>query len=124
MNGAIALDCENTISSPNSTKTTTIGRSQYFFSCRRNAQNSEMTRPLLITTSIHPEIVPAIAVAARVRRPSRGRAAAPRQRVPSRQPPDQADRHEHHEKHDRQQDARVEIADDTGEAVPPEAQPL
>src|SRR6185369_767952 len=107
MNGAIALDCENTISRPNSTKTTTIGRSQYFFSCRRNVQNSEMTRPLLITTSIHPEIVPAIAVAARVRRPSPCRAAAPRERIPSRQPPDQADRHQDHDEHDRQQDPRV-----------------
>ena len=48
MNGAMALDCENTISKPNSTNTTTIGRSQYFFSCRRKAQNYEMTRLLLI----------------------------------------------------------------------------
>src|SRR6476646_8083477 len=48
MNGATALDCEKTISSPNSTKTTTIGMSQYFFSWRRNCQNSDRTRPLLM----------------------------------------------------------------------------
>src|SRR5262245_35278403 len=48
MNGATALDCEKTISSPNSTNTTTIGTSQYFFSCFRNCTNSPSTRPLLI----------------------------------------------------------------------------
>src|SRR3954471_8861249 len=48
MNGATALDCENTISSPNSTNTITIGTSQYFFSCLRNWKNSPRTRPLLI----------------------------------------------------------------------------
>jgi len=50
MNGATALDCENTISSPKSTNTITIGTSQYFFSSRRNWKNSEKTRPLLIQT--------------------------------------------------------------------------
>src|SRR6266540_2836355 len=53
MNGATALDWENTISSPNRTNTTTIGTSQYFFSCFRNCQNSDKTRPLLILTSHH-----------------------------------------------------------------------
>ena len=33
MNGATALDCENTISKPNSTKMITIGNSQYFHQC-------------------------------------------------------------------------------------------
>src|SRR5438874_6322351 len=54
MNGATALDCEKTINRPNSTNTTTIGTSQYFFSCLRNCQNSDSTRPLLITTSRTP----------------------------------------------------------------------
>src|SRR5213083_3064251 len=49
MNGATALDCENTISRPNSTNTMTIGTSQYFFSCLRNLKNSPRTRPLLMT---------------------------------------------------------------------------
>src|SRR5512142_2717372 len=48
MNGATALDCEKTISRPNSTNTMTIGTSQYFFSCLRNWKNSPSTRPLLI----------------------------------------------------------------------------
>src|SRR5579864_8425594 len=48
MNGANALDCEKTIRSPNSTNTTTIGTSQYFFSWRRNCQSSDSTRPLLM----------------------------------------------------------------------------
>ena len=47
--GATALDCENTISSPNNTNTTTIGISQYFFSSRRNWMNSESTRVLAMT---------------------------------------------------------------------------
>src|SRR3954452_15955962 len=48
MNGATALDCENTINRPNSTNTMTIGTSQYFFSCFRNCTNSDNTRPLLM----------------------------------------------------------------------------
>src|SRR5580765_1522677 len=48
MNGATALDCEKTISRPNSTNTMTMGTSQYFFSCLRNWKNSPRTRPLLI----------------------------------------------------------------------------
>src|SRR6266516_8140799 len=55
MNGATALDCENTISRPNSTKTTTIGISQYFFSWRRKSQNSANTRLLLIPPQYMPE---------------------------------------------------------------------
>ena len=43
---AMALLCEKTISSPNRTKTTTIGSSQYFFSWRRNWTNSDRTRLL------------------------------------------------------------------------------
>src|SRR5262245_58398936 len=50
MNGATALDCENTISSPNSTKMMTIGRSQYFFSWRRKLTKSDKT-PLLMNAS-------------------------------------------------------------------------
>src|SRR5258705_13557702 len=102
MNGAMALDCENTISRPNRTNMTTIGTSQYFFSWRRNAQKSDTTRPLLIRPSIHALIVPAIAVAVRVWRPSRGGAPAACERILAGQAPEQADRHEDHDEHHRQ----------------------
>src|SRR3954451_4873722 len=104
MNGAIALDCENTSSSPNSTKTTTIGRSQYFFSCFRNSQKSPSTRPLLmIVPSKHPIEMLRVLVTRRVRRPAVPSAAAPRQRILTGQPPEQPDRRQHQEEHDRQQ---------------------
>src|SRR5215472_7554816 len=54
MNGATALDCEKMISNPNKTNTTTIGTNQYFFSCLRNDQNSDRTRPLLIERLLYP----------------------------------------------------------------------
>src|SRR6188474_2039970 len=124
MNGAMALDCENTISRPNRTNMTTIGTSQYFFSWRRNAQKSDTTRPLLIPPSIHALIVPAIAVAVRVRRPSRRGAAAACERILSRQAPEEPDGYEDQHEHHRQQHARVEIPDDAGHAPPPDVGPF
>src|SRR6185295_1385625 len=124
MNGARALDCENTISSPNSTNMIAIGTSQYFFSCRRNAQKSDTTRPLPIRSSIHALIVPAVAVAVRVRRPARAGAAAACERVLPDQAPEQTDRHEDHDEHHRQQHAGVEVADHAGDPPPPYVRPL
>src|SRR5437762_2487104 len=123
MNGATALDCEKTISNPNSTKTTTIGTSQYFFSCRRNRQNSESTRPLLIQSSIHPRVVLPIAIARRIRRPAAVGAAAARERILAEQPPHDAERHEDDDEHQREEDAGVEVADDARAAPPPDARP-
>ena len=57
MKGATALDCENTINRPKSTNTMMIGISQYFFSWRRNAQNSPRTRPLVTATRHNRKIV-------------------------------------------------------------------
>src|SRR5438874_813139 len=111
MNGATALDCEKTISNPNSTNTTTIGTSQYFFSCRRNRQNSESTRPLLIQSSIHPRVVLPMAIAHRIRRPDAVGAAYARERILAEQPPRDAERHEDDDEHQREEDAGVEVAD-------------
>src|SRR6476660_9671305 len=124
MNGAMALDCEKTISSPNDRNTSTIGTSQYFFSWRRNWKNSERTRLLLIPSSIHAEKVPAIAVAARIRRPAVGGGPPPGERVLAHQPPDETERHENHDEHQRHQHARIEVADDQRHAPPPDAWPL
>src|SRR5882724_12066123 len=118
MNGATALDCENTIRRPNSTKTTTIGTSQYFFSCRRNCQNSVRTRFLLMATSEHAFVMFTIAISSGIRRPSRPRVAAPRQRVLSREAPDQGDGHEPDDEQDRQQHAGVDVAQRAREPPP------
>src|SRR5690242_11270344 len=99
MNGATALDCEKTISRPKSTKTITIGTSQYFFSCRRNDQNSDNTRRLLMVSSIHPPVVLPIAVAARIRQPAGIGPAAPGERVLADQAPDEPDGNENHDEH-------------------------
>src|SRR5256885_1454527 len=123
MKGATALDWKKTISNPNSTKTTTIGTSQYFFSCRRNRQNSESTRPLLIRSSIHPRVVLPIAIARRIRRPAAVGAAAARERILAEQPPHDAERHEDDDEHQREEDAGVEVADDARAAPPPDARP-
>src|SRR5881394_3204113 len=123
MNGATALDCEKTISRPNSTKTTTIGTSQYFFSCRRNRQNSDSTRALLIQPSIHARVVLPIAIARWIRRPPAVRAAAARERILPQQPPDNAERHEDDDEHQREEHARVEVADDAGAPPPPDPGP-
>src|SRR5438034_2885706 len=118
MNGAMALDCENTISRPNSTKTTTIGTSQYFFSWRRNCRNSERTRPLLITTSIHARIVMMVSIPRRIRPPAGPRRAPAGQRVLPRQTPHHGQRYQHDRKQHRQQDARVHVSEDAREPPP------
>src|SRR6185295_3732649 len=118
MNGATALDCEKTISRPNNTKTTTMGTSQYFFSCLRNCQNSENTRFLLMMTSIHPVVVLWDAISRGIRRPARPAATTPRQRIPPGQTPDDRDRHEHDREQDRQQDARVDVTQRLRESPP------
>src|SRR6516162_2094853 len=131
MNGATALDCAKMISKPNKTNTTTIGTNQYFFSCLRNDQNSDRTRPLLIerllipprlNSLIHPRKMVTISIPARVRRPPAGRMPAP-ERIFSAQPRHDTDWHEHKKKHHAQQQARVEIADRAGHSPPPHAGP-
>src|SRR4051812_26178521 len=120
MNGATALDWENTISRPNSTNTITIGTSQYFFSSRRNWKNSEKTRPLLIQTLLdtrvesileHPLVVLRIAITDRIRRPSVPLAASPRQRILAGEPPDQRDRHQDDGEQHGQQHTSVDVAE-------------
>src|SRR4249919_794419 len=100
MNGATALDWEKIISRPNSTNTTTIGTSQYFFSCRRNCQNSESTRPLPIQTSIHARVVMGVPIPGGIRHPAGPRRAAARQRILAGEPPHGGERHQD----DREQD--------------------
>src|SRR5262245_9650520 len=111
MNGATALDCENTIRSPNSTNTSTIGTSQYFFSWRRNCRNSANTRPLLMGTppSVHPFVMPAVAVAWWIRLPSGPGGAAPGQRIRAGDLPDERQRDEHDPEQDGQQHACVDV---------------
>src|SRR5712664_3148466 len=119
MKGATALDCENTSSRPNSTNTTTMGTSQYFFSCLRNCQNSPMTRPLLIRTpSEHSGEVMRVFVARRMRRPSAPGRPASRERVPADQPPHDSDRRQNEQKKNRQQHACVEPAQNRRELPP------
>src|SRR3954470_22806097 len=107
MNGATALDCENTISRPNSTKTTTIGTSQYFFSCRRNWTNSASTRDLAMGSSIHSVEVFLVAIPGRVFDPPGIIGATPRQWIAPHQPPRGADRRQHEQERQRQQHPRV-----------------
>src|SRR6185436_9563004 len=103
MNGATALDCENTINRPNRTNTTTIGTSQYFFSARRNSTNSDRTCPLLMVPSKHPIEVAWIAIALRRRNPSGPGAPSPCERILAGEPPDQADGGQQHEEQYRQE---------------------
>src|SRR4029453_11207320 len=118
MNGATALDCEKTISSPKSTKTMTIGINQYFFSCRRNCQNSASTRLLAIGSSVHPGEVISVAIAGRIRRPPRPVAPPQRQGVTTSEPPDQTERCQDDGKGDRQDDAGVDVAQHHRELPP------
>src|SRR5436190_12713117 len=110
MNGASALDCENTRSSPNRMNTTTMGANQYFFSCLRNCRRSPKTRALLMrsfassvverdsSTSVHSRIVAMIAVTTWIRRPTGGLATPPVERIFSRDAPDDADGRKHDRK--------------------------
>src|SRR5215467_5860658 len=144
MNGATALDCENTINRPNSTKTTTIGTSQYFFSCLRNLKNSPSTRLLLIPEPRsaglqprlsgrreglhhphlkHPVVMFSIAIAGRVRGPSRPAIAAARERVPPHQPPDEVDRREHDNEQQGKPETRHHVAEGAGKRPPVTAGP-
>src|SRR5712691_9646117 len=107
MNGAMALDCEKTISRPNSTKTTTIGTSQYFFSCRRNCQKSERTRPLLMSPSIHARVVMLVSIASRILEPAGPCRTPARERILARETPHHRERHQHDRKEHRQHHARV-----------------
>src|SRR6267378_2549050 len=121
MNGATALDCENTISRPNSTNTSTIGTSQYFFSCRRNCQNSVNTRLLLMELtrfSVHAVVVFGVAITHRVRRPTEPLVPPARQRILPGQPPQHRKRHEHDREQNREQDPRVDIAQRAREPPP------
>src|SRR6478609_6312372 len=107
MNGATALDCENTISNPNSTNTMTMGRSQYFFSAIRNCQNSLSTRLFAITPLVHLREVIGATIPLRVRRPALPSVTFALQRIAANEPPNQGDRRKHDGKGDRQDDASV-----------------
>src|SRR5712692_7269656 len=107
MNGATALVCENTIKRPNSTKTITIGTSQYFFSCRRNWNSSTSTRDLAMDPSEHPFEMPRVVIPVGIRCPAGVRAARTRHRIAAASAHQHADRRQHEEKDNRQQDARV-----------------
>src|SRR4030088_2892 len=108
MNGAIALDCENTISKPKSTNTTTIGTSQYFFSWRRNCKNSVSTRPLPMSTSVHARVVLLVSVSGGIGAPPAPRGAPAREWILAGEPPDQAERNQHDGEQHREQHARVD----------------
>src|SRR5438270_6038165 len=118
MKGATALDCEKTISSPNSTNTTTIGTSQYFFSCRMNCQSSETTRCLLITSSKHPRVMVWIAVTCGMRQPAVPPVAPAAERILSGDTPDEPDRHQDGGEEDRQEHARVHVPERATEPPP------
>src|SRR4051812_26625443 len=98
------------INNPNNTNTTTMGTSQYFFSCFRNCQNSERTRFLLMRTSVHPVVVPLVPVSSRIRRPPGPFVTAPRQRILARHLPDYRHRDEHDPEQDCQQNAGVHVS--------------
>src|SRR6476469_8125180 len=127
MNGATALDCENTISRPNNTKTMTIGTSQYFFSCFRNLKNSPSTRPLLIPEPRHlehPVVVFSIAIARWIRRPPRPVLTAARQRIPAQEPPDEVDGGQHNQEQQRQPETSHHMAKRSRERPPVPARPF
>src|SRR6266850_2403717 len=118
MNGATALDCEKTISRPNSTNTMTIGTSQYFFSSRRNSTNSDNTRPLLMATSKHAIEMAGVSIAIGIPRPPGPRSAAPFERIASDDPPDDAERRQYEKEGERQQHARVHPTEHRRERPP------
>src|SRR6187455_2501930 len=118
MNGATALDCENTISSPNSTNTMTMGRSQYFFSAIRNCQNSLSTRLFAISPLVHLREVIGATVPLRVRRPALPSITPALQRIAANEPPDERDGRQHDRKRDREDDASVHPSERHSEAPP------
>src|SRR5881628_3567681 len=109
MNGATALDCANTISRPNATKMITIGTSQNFFSCRRNAKNCDITLLFFIMTSEHALEVRAIAISRGIRRPPFEFVPATRERILSDQTPEERQRNQQQRKQDRQENSCVDI---------------
>src|SRR6266853_1200679 len=119
MNGAMALDCEKTISRPNNTTATTIGTSQYFFSCRRNWKNSPSTRDFAMNDlyrfcnalSEHPHEMFAVAETLRVHRPAGIRRTTAAQRIAADEPPEKAKRRQNHKEQEREQQARVDPAE-------------
>src|SRR5262249_37192059 len=118
MNGAIALDCEKTINSPNRMNITTMGASQYFFSCRRNCQNSLNTRALPMRPSVHSQIVLVVAVPVRIGTPARVPVFSALEWVLSDESPDQVEWHECDREEHRQQNARIDIAKSSCETPP------
>src|SRR6266487_1628356 len=124
MNGATALDCANTINSPNATKTTTIGTSQNFFSCCRNWKNWDRTLVFLMMTSEHTLEMRAIAIARGIRCPPFELFSTTRERIFAGQTPDQRQRHQQHREQNRQENARIDVRQHAGESPPEGARPL
>src|SRR5436190_7147452 len=124
MNGATALDCANTISRPKATKMITIGTSQNFFSCRRNAKNCDITLDFFMMTSKHPLEMRPIAVALGIRRPPLELLATAREWILAEHPPHQRQRNQEHGEQQRQQNARVDVGEHTGKSPPHCARPL
>src|SRR5258708_26814837 len=118
MNGATALPCENTISSPSSTNTMMIGASQYFFSAFRNWPNSLSTRNFdMRPLSKHPFVMLRVADPRRIDGPTRACAAAA-ERIAAEQTADHANRPEHQREQHRQQNPRVQPAEGVADAAP------
>ena len=88
MKGATALDWVNTISRPNSTSTSTMGRSQYFL--LRHQELPELFQDSTLGHGQYPREVRAIGIALRVRRPARPRFATLAKRIAADQTPDNA----------------------------------
>src|SRR5262245_33348386 len=124
MNGASALDCEKTISNPNKMNITTIGASQYFFSCRRNCQNSLRTRILLMRASVHSQVVFVVAVSLWIGSPARILILSARQRVLPDESPDHAEWQQGDRKQHGQQHARVDVAQRSRKPPPHCARPF
>src|SRR5580765_5454340 len=124
MNGATALDCANTISRPKATKMTTIGTSQNFFSCRRNAKNCDITLDFFMMTSKHPLEMRPIAIALGIRRPTLELLATARERILAEHAPHQRQRDQEHGEEQRQQNARVDVGEHAGKSPPHGARPL
>src|SRR5262245_13499142 len=124
MNGATALDCANTISSPKATKMTTIGTSQNFFSCRRNSKNCPMTLDFFMMTSEHAFEMRSIAISCGVQRPALELLPAARERILAEHAPHQRQRDQEHREQHRQQNARVDVGEHARKSPPERARPF
>src|SRR5574337_1981457 len=121
MTGATTLVWAKMSRSPKSARISTIGASQNFFCCQRNSPSSRKTRALPTSRLplVHPLVVPGIALPRRVRDPpASARVPAPPQRIPPRQPEDEAERRQDEEKQGRQEDPRVEPAEPVRQRPP------